>query len=88
MPLPPQARKPPPVTLQQALRIAEKYIAENKIDVRQYWLQEARLLPPEGATSWNGSRWFFFWNNLHGGKGDYVETEIDMKGHAVRMPSM
>jgi hypothetical protein len=83
-----QTLKPPPITLQQALRIAEKYIAENKIDIRQYWLEEARLLQPEGATPWNGSRWFFFWNNLRGGRGDYVEIEIDMNGNCVRMPSM
>ena len=84
--LAPQPMKPPPVTLQQALRIAEKYIAENKIDIGRYWLQQAKLIP-EGATM-KESRWFFFWNNLGTGRGDYVEIEVDMDGHPRRRPSM
>ena len=77
----------PPVTLQQALRIAEKYIAENKIEIGRYWLEEAKWVLPEGATM-KESHWFFFWNNFGTGRGDYVEIEVDMNGHPLRRPSM
>jgi hypothetical protein len=83
----PQPMKPPPVTLQQALQIAEKYIAENKIEIGRYWLQEVKWVLPEGATM-KESHWLFFWNNLGTGRGDYVEIEVDMNRHPLRRPSM
>ena len=74
----PMTMTPPPVTLQQALQIAENYIAESKIDIGRYWLQEARWVLPKGATAMKESHWFLFWNNLGTGSGDYVQIEVDM----------
>jgi len=74
--------------MQQALQIAEKYIAESKIDIGRYWLQEARWVLPKGGTAMNESHWFFWWNNLGGALGDYVYIVVDMDGHPHRAPSM
>jgi hypothetical protein len=85
------AMKPPPVTLPQALQIAEKYIADKKIRIERYWLMQVKWGLPSGVKPvdfWGGSRWFFWWVNLNGAMGDYVEIEVDMNGHALRRPSM
>ncbi len=84
-------RRPPPVTLQQAVQIAEKYIAESKIPIERYWLRSVRWGMPEGVKPegfWGGSRWSLFWDNFNASTGDYVEIEVDMDGHPLRRPSM
>jgi hypothetical protein len=85
------SRTPPPVTLPQALLIAEKYIAEKKIPVEQYWLKEVRWMLQQGsqpAGAWGGSCWYLWWVNLNGAMGDYVELQVDMTGRVRRLPSM
>ena len=92
--LPEQSLKPPPISLQRALAIAEKFVAEQKIPIGNYWLREVRLLQPvpdhklSDGEIWSGWRWFFFWDNLGTGKGDYVNIEVDMKGAPTRRPTM
>ncbi len=82
---------PPPISLKQALEIAEKYIAGSKIPIERYWLRRAEI--KYGASEnpgvlWSGAVWFFDWDNLGLTRGDYVPIEVDMKGRVMQRPSM
>jgi hypothetical protein len=70
----------PQINLQQALRIAERFIRKQKIDMKSYYLFEAKLSPgprPEEST------WRFWWVNVPGKAiSDDVRITVTMKGKA------
>ncbi len=76
---------PPPITLKEAIKIAEEFIEKEQIDVSKYYLKEVRLI-------WFGENkercWYLWWDNLGVRLGDYVEIRVDMDGKAFRIPSM
>ena len=75
----------PPVTLQQALRIAEDYVKTAHIDVEPYYLREGKLSYSESSKE---RFWSFVWDNLQGAMGDQVVITVDMEGHARRTLTM
>ncbi len=82
---------PPPISLQRALEIAERYIAESKIPIERYWLRRAEILFRTSeipGIPWSGAVWFFDWDNLGLVRGDYILIEVDMTGRVVQRPSM
>ena len=81
------ARMAPPVTFQQALQIAEKYITGHKVPIERYWLREITWVPPKEmklGRAWENSYWHLWWS---GRASDNVYIDVDMTGRAVRRPS-
>jgi hypothetical protein len=78
----------PRLTLQQALKLAEAYIEEEKINVSSYFLREARMIQYGEEKDVSEPRWFFWWVHESGALGDYVEITVSMEGRVSRLPSM
>jgi hypothetical protein len=81
------ARMTPPVTFQQALQIAEKYITIHKVHIERYWLREITWVPPKEmklGRPWENSYWHLWWSRV---ASDNVYIDVDMSGRAVRRPS-
>jgi hypothetical protein len=84
----PDSLNRPEITLQEALALAEKYIKSAKIDIKHYYLFEARMIfygPPEGEKE---ERWYFWWVNENKSDGDYIEITVSMDGTVNRLSSM
>ena len=84
--LPRPEHKPPKLTLQQALKIAERFIAKEKIDISSYYLFEAKWVLY--GTDAKEPRWYFWWVNVDDALGHYVETTVSMEGRPQLQPSM
>ena len=81
----------PKLSLQNALKIAEGYIAKVPIDISSYWLYEVRFILYGDATTADKDKipgWFFWWHNDDGIIGKYIEIFVSMDGKAMRLPSM
>ncbi len=88
LPLPKRGSYRPSLTLQQALKIADGYIAKEKIDTSHYYLLEAKYIL-YGSKDNQEPSWFFWWVNENGVVGDYVEIVVSIKTRSVRqLPSM
>ena len=83
----PQA-KPPAITLQKALRVAENYIEKNKIDISPYYLTEIKLIAADPEKGLKEPYWWFWWVKPNGAAGDYFQLGISMKGEVQRLSSM
>lgn len=78
----------PKLTMQGALKLAESYIATEKIDTSRYYLLEAKYIL-HGSKDNQEPSWFFWWVNENGAMGDYVEIVVSIKtGDVKRLPSM
>ena len=78
----------PKLSLQHALKLAEKYIGEKRINISPYFLREAKyvLFGGEGDKE---PAWFFWWVNENGSMGDYVQILVFINsGEIRRVPSM
>lgn len=87
----PQHTYRPRVTLQEALKIAEHYIAEKHIDISAYWLSDARFILMGDDATPDISKipcWHLWWIHESGTIGDYVEIIVTMDRVASRAPSM
>ncbi len=88
LPLPTRGFHRPSLTLQQALNIADSYIAKKKIDISRYYLLEAKHIL-YGSKDNQDPSWFFWWVNENGVIGDYVEIVVSIKTRSVlQIPSM
>jgi hypothetical protein len=88
LPLPKRGFHRPSLTLQTALKIAEGYVAKQKIDTSHYYLFEAKYIL-YGSKDNQDPSWFFWWVNENGVIGDYVEIVVSIKtGNVLRVPSM
>ena len=90
-PLSAQRRFRPKLSMQDALRIAESYIDEQRIDISQFWLYQVRYILLGDETTPVEKRlpcWHFWWVNDNGALGDYVEILVTMDGKPSRAPSM
>ena len=81
----PTASTKPPLTLQRALKIAERYTRQQRIDLSPYYLLEARLIQ-YGAGETKKPRWLFRWVTVRPSTGG-VEIAVSMKGRATRLVS-
>src|SRR3954471_16883043 len=88
LPLPKRYSYRPSLTLQKALKIADSYIAREKIDVSHYYLFEAKYIL-YGSKANQEPSWFFQWVKDDGVIGDYVQLVVSIKtGNVLRIPSM
>jgi hypothetical protein len=66
---------PPPVSLKEAVGIAEAYVAEKKIDVSQHYLASARVQSdPQGRLHWD-AQWM---HTDRGVKGGWFMVRVQM----------
>lgn len=88
LPLPKRGSYRPSLTLQNALKLADGYIAKERIDISRYYLYEAKYIL-YGSKDNQEPSWFFWWVNENGVIGDYVEIVVSIKtGNVRRLPSM
>ncbi len=87
----PSRSQRPKLLLQDALKIAKKFIASENIDATHFWLYRANFIfygdsakPPEDKIP----GWHFWWVSDSGQVGNYIEIFVSMDGHCRRLPSM
>ena len=75
----------PRITLQHALKIAERFTKQQRIDLSPYYLLEARMIQyGDGKTK--EPRWLFRWVTARPSTGG-VEITVSMNGRATRLIS-
>ncbi len=75
------------VSLAEAIKLMEKYIAKEKIDTSKYYLWRANLIQ-YGSQNNTRPAWHFWWLSDNGGVGDYIEILVFMDKKTQRIPSM
>lgn len=81
----------PKLTMQDGLKIAEEYIADQHIDIAPYYLFQVRYILVGDEHTPDSKKipgWYFWWCSDTQELGNYVEIFVDMDGHASRSPSM
>jgi hypothetical protein len=74
---------PPPVSLKEAVRVAEGYVAEKKIDVSQHYLASVRIeSDTRGRLHWD-AQWMHKDRGLKGGWFT-VRVEMDKTAALIR----
>ena len=63
-------RKQPPVLIQEAINIAEKYVSENNIDVSKHFISAVRY---QSSGPWTNSKM---------GKGPYWQITYELLQHS------
>jgi len=89
LPTPPRGYKPK-VSLQDALKIAEGYVAAEHINVSDGWLSEVRFfLYADGAKAERDKEpsWLFVWIT-DSSLGGHIDVIVSMDGKAMRSPTM
>jgi hypothetical protein len=83
-----RAKFKPKLTLQEALKLMEKFIEKNKIDTSKYWFSSASMIQYGGENEKKQPVWFFVWMNDSGALGDYLHILVSMDGAVWQMPTM
>jgi hypothetical protein len=78
----------PKLTLQEALKLMEKFIEKNKVDTSKYWFSSATMIQYGGENEKKQPVWFFVWMNESGTLGDYVHILVSMDGAVWQIPTM
>jgi hypothetical protein len=78
----------PKLTLQEAMKLMEKFIEKNKIDTTKYWFSSATMIQYGGENEKKQPVWFFVWMNDGGILGDYLHILVSMDGAVWQMPTM
>lgn len=84
LPLPKRSFRPK-MSLQSALKLAEKYIDKNKINISLYYLYQAKYVMYGGEGN-NEPAWSFWWVNENGSMGDYVLILVLINSGEIRHP--
>jgi hypothetical protein len=77
----------PKLPLKEALQISDRYIADNRIDVSQYYLSQVRFILHDSQKS-KVAGWHVWWVHESGVMGNYIELFVDMDGNVKRLTSM
>ena len=85
--LPQSKDSKPPVEMQKALKIMEKFIKKQKIDTSNYYLARVNMIQ-YGAKDERKPAWYFRWVKIDESFGNYIEIAVFMDGSVQRMPSM
>ena len=81
----------PKLTMQDALAIAERYLATQRIDTNHFWLYRADWIlfgGPEQPAKDKPPGWHFWWQSDSGEIGNYIEVFVSMDGACRRLGSM
>jgi hypothetical protein len=74
----------PKLTLQQAMKFAERFAKRKKIDLSSYFLQGARLVPWDGKEGSPEVHWSFHWVGADQPVGIEIWIDVSMEGTASR----
>ena len=85
LPAPKRGSFRPGLSLQAALKLAETYIAKQRINIAPYYLFEARYVL-YGSKDNQDPSWFFWWVKEDGVIGDYVYIVVSIKTKNVFHP--
>ena len=77
----------PRIELPKALRIMEKFVKKEKINISNYYLSRVNIIQ-YGAKNDKQPLWYFRWVNVDGSVGDYIEIAVFMDGSVRRLPPM
>ena len=83
----PRLQSKPLLTLQQALKLMEGYIAKEKIDISSHYLLEVRMVSRESGKGDKESHWYFFWGHVSLAHGAQLEFTVSMDGKVTRLAS-
>jgi hypothetical protein len=78
----------PKLTLQEGLKLMDKFIEKNKIDISKYWFSSVKMIQDGGENEKKQPVWFFVWMNDSGTLGDYLHILVSMDGAVWQMPTM
>jgi hypothetical protein len=78
----------PQLTLQEAMKLMDKFIEKNKIKTSKYWFSSARMIQYGPENQKKQPVWFFEWMNESGIIGDYLHILVSMDGAVWQMPTM
>lgn len=81
-------KQKPKLTLQEALKIAEKYIKKEKIDVSKYFLFQVQKIQYGGKDEPKVPCWHFWWLHEEGAVGNYIQILVFMDTETRFVPSM
>ena len=73
--------------MQKAMKLVEKYIRKEKIDTSDFFLSQIRMIQ-YGSENNKKPAWYFWWLNVDGALGNYIEIIVFMDGSTRRIPSM
>lgn len=85
--LPKPVRSKPRLQMQKAMKLMEDFIEKQKIDTSDYYLWQVKLIQ-YGAENDKKPAWHFWWLNVNGSLGDYIEILVFMDGTVGQIPSM
>lgn len=74
---------PPPVSLNEAIRIAEEYVAGRKIDASQHYLASVRIQSDTGGRLYWDAQWMLTDKLL---KGGWFIVRVQMDRTAALIP--
>lgn len=80
----PRTDRKPKITLQRALKIAERYIKTEKLTISSYYLFEARLIFSEDGAE---SHWQFWWVRVNGLSVKDIKIAVSMNGNPQMLSS-
>ena len=81
----------PKLSLEDALKNAEKFVITQNVDMSRFWLYRAQFILFGDSSQPDTKKvpgWHFWWVSDSGGLGDYVEVFVSMDGDCRRLPSM
>lgn len=76
----PRRDKPPSISLKQALKIAERFIKKERLDVSTCYLFEAKW--SEGKAGNTEPKWNFWWVRMRGATGKDIRITVSTEGTA------
>jgi hypothetical protein len=85
--LPRRKLSKPKLQMQKAMKLMKNFIEKEKIDTSDYYLWQVKLIQ-YGSENNKKSAWHFWWLNIDGGLGNYIEILVFMNGNVGRVPSM
>jgi hypothetical protein len=79
----PQREKVPTITLQRALKIAERQASRERMNISTYYLFEAKWVA--NSTAEESGAWHFWWVSIKGGKDDDIRIAVTLDGKSKRI---
>jgi len=85
--LPRRKLSKPKLQMQKAMKLMKNFIEKEKFDTSDYYLWQVKLIQ-YGSENNKQSAWHFWWLNINGSLGNYIEILVFMNGNVGRVPSM
>lgn len=77
----------PKVTLQSALKLAERMLEKEKLQGMRYYLLEAKLIPDPDAPDVFAALWLFTWKHESAQPVFDIQVTVSMSGKVAMRPN-